>query len=67
MVTHMHPHNTKSEFSGWEGSKSVRRAIEKFKPDVAIFGHIHEASGTEDQIGKTRAINVSRKGKIFEV
>ncbi len=67
MVTHMHPQGTKSEFSGFEGSKAVRKAIERFKPDIAIFAHIHEASGTEDQIGKTRVVNVSRKGKIFEI
>jgi len=67
MVTHMHPKGTKSEFSGFEGSNAVRKAIEKFEPDIAIFAHIHEAAGTEDKIGKTRAINVSRKGKIFEV
>jgi hypothetical protein len=67
MVTHIHPQGTKSEFSGFEGSKAVRKAIESFKPDVAIFAHIHEAAGTEDKIGNTRVINVSRKGKIFEV
>lgn len=67
MVTHMHPRGTKSEFSGFEGSKAVRKAIEKFKPDLAIFAHIHEAAGTEDKIGNTRVANVSRKGKIFEV
>ena len=67
MVTHMHPQGTKSEFSGFEGSEAVRKAIEKFQPDVAIFSHIHEAAGTEEKIGKTKVMNVSRKGKIFEV
>ena len=67
MVTHIHPKGTKSEFSGFKGSKAVRQAIEKFQPDIAIFSHIHEASGTEDKIGKTRAVNVSRKEKIFEI
>ena len=67
MVTHMHPQGTKSEFSGFRGSRTIRKAIERFKPDVAIFAHIHEAAGTEDKIGKTRVINVSRKGKIFEI
>ncbi|MBI2044277.1 metallophosphoesterase [Candidatus Pacearchaeota archaeon] len=67
MVTHIHPQGTKSELSGFKGSIAVRKAIETFQPDVAIFAHIHETAGTEDMIGKTRAINVSRKGKIFEV
>jgi Icc-related predicted phosphoesterase len=67
MVTHLHPRGSKSEFSGFKGSKSVRKAIYEFEPDVAVFAHIHEAAGTEEKIGKTRAINVSGKGKIFEI
>ena len=67
MVTHIHPYKSKSEFSGFKGSKSVTKAIYEFEPDVAIFAHIHEAAGTEEKIGKTRAINVSRKEKIFEI
>ena len=67
LVTHIHPEGTKSEFSGFKGSKAVRKAIETFKPDIAICAHIHESAGVEDKIGNTRVINVSRKGKIFEV
>jgi hypothetical protein len=67
MVTHIHPFGTKSEFSGFKGSKAVRNAIEKFQPNLAICAHIHEASGAEDMIGKTRVVNVSRIGKIFEI
>ncbi len=67
LVTHMHPQGTKSEITGFEGSKSIRNAIEKYQPDFAIFGHIHEAGGTEEKIGKTRVINVARKEKIFEI
>tara|TARA_Y100000310_G_C20642060_1_gene794529 strand:+ start:357 stop:998 length:642 start_codon:yes stop_codon:yes gene_type:complete len=67
MVTHIHPKGSKSEFSGFKGSKAVRKAIERFQPDIALFSHIHEAGGIEEKIGKTRAINVSRKGRVFEV
>ncbi|HLA23339.1 MAG TPA: metallophosphoesterase [Candidatus Nanoarchaeia archaeon] len=67
MVTHMHPQGTKSEFSGFPGSKAIRSMIEKLQPNIAIFSHIHEAAGTEELIGKTLAINVSRKGRIFEI
>ncbi len=67
LVTHMHPAETKSEFSGFKGSKAITKAIKKFKPDLAICAHIHEATGVEDKIGKTRVVNVSRKGKIFEI
>jgi Icc-related predicted phosphoesterase len=67
MITHMHPKGSKSEFSGLEGSDSVRKAIEKFKPDVLLHAHIHEASGIEEKIGKTRVVNVAREGKIIEI
>lgn len=67
MVTHMHPHKTLAEFSGFKGSKSIRQAINKFKPDLVISGHIHEAEGIEDKIGKTKIVNVGRKGTILEI
>jgi uncharacterized protein len=67
LVTHMHPQGSKSEFSGFKGSKSIREAIEKYQPDFAIFSHIHEAGGMEEKMGKTKVINVSRKEKIFEI
>ncbi len=67
MVTHMHPEGSLSEWSGIPGSTSIRKAIKEFKPDVLIHGHIHEASGFEQKIGKTKVINVGREGKIIEV
>ena len=67
MVSHMHAAKTKSEFSGFPGSKAVRKAIEKFQPDLFISGHIHEAEGLQEKIGKTRVISVGKKGKIIEI
>lgn len=67
MVTHMHPAGSKSEFSGIKGSNAIRKAIMKFKPDILLHGHIHEASGAEEFIGKTRVINVGRKGRIIDI
>ena len=67
MVTHMHAAGTKSELSGFAGSEGIRKAIEKFQPDLFIAGHIHELEGVEEKIGKTRVINVGRKGKIIEI
>ncbi len=67
MVTHMHPFKSRAEFSGFQGSKGIRKAINKFKPDILLSGHIHEAEGIEEKIGKTRVINIGRKGKIIEV
>ncbi|MEK6933595.1 MAG: metallophosphoesterase [Nanoarchaeota archaeon] len=67
MVTHMHPSDSISEFSGIPGSKAIKEAIKTFKPDILLHGHIHEASGFEESIGKTKVINVGRDGKIIEI
>ena len=69
MVTHIHPSGSLSEnFSKFViGSKSLKKAVDLFKPDILICGHVHEAEGIEEKIGKTRVINVGRKGKIIEI
>src|SRR3989344_2282311 len=67
MVTHMHSAGTISEISGVKGSLGIRHMIEKFQPDVFIHSHIHETEGIEQKIGKTRIINVGRKGIVIEV
>jgi len=69
MVTHVHPSRTlMSKLSSFvKGSPAVRKAILKFKPDIAICSHVHEAEGIEEKIGKTKVINVGRNGKIIEI
>lgn len=67
MVTHMHAAGTKAEFSGFPGSIGIKKAIETFKPDVFISAHIHEAEGIEEKIGKTKVVQVGKKGRIIEV
>ncbi|MFH1308000.1 MAG: metallophosphoesterase [archaeon] len=69
MVTHVHPSGTKMEkfTQFFEGSKAVTKAIKKFQPDIALCSHVHEAEGIEEKIGKTKIINVGRKGKIIEI
>jgi len=67
LVTHLHAAGTKSEASGFPGSTAIRKAIDKFQPDLFISGHIHELEGIEEKIGKTRIINVGRRGKIIEI
>ncbi len=67
MVTHALPAGSKAELFDSSGSKAVKKAIKEFKPDILISGHIHEAGGIEEKIGKTRVINVAKKPKIFEI
>ncbi len=38
------------------GSKSMRRIIEEYQPNIAVSGHIHESPGI-DKIGKTIIVN----------
>ncbi len=66
MITHLHPAGTAMEKS-FRGSESIRNAIEEFQPDLHVCGHIHEAEGFEDAIGKTRVLCVGPKGKIIEI
>jgi Icc-related predicted phosphoesterase len=69
MVTHVHPSNTTIEkFTHFfPGSTGVRKAIDTLKPDILLCSHVHEAEGLEEKVGKTRVINVGKRGKIIEV
>jgi Icc-related predicted phosphoesterase len=69
MVTHVHPTGTIMEkFSQFvPGSDGVKRAIDKFKPDILLCSHVHEAEGIEEKIGKTKVINVGKAGKIIDI
>ena len=67
MLTHMHPEDSILSLGLFPGSEGIRKAIEEFKPDIHICGHMHESEGLEDTIGKTRVINVGKKGKIIEL
>ncbi len=69
MVTHVHPSGTKMEkFTRiFPGSDGVKKAVERFKPDILLCSHVHEAEGIEEKLGKTKVINVGKKGKIIEI
>jgi len=69
MVTHVHPAGSKIEkFSSFfPGSTGITKAINKFKPNILLCSHVHEAEGIEEKIGNTRILNVGKKGKVIEV
>jgi len=69
MVTHVHPSKTLMEkFTNiFPGSDGIKKAVEKLKPDVLLCSHVHEAEGIEEKVGKTKVINVGKKGKIIEI
>ncbi len=59
MVPHMPPKDTKLDIISagvHVGSQSVRDFILKYKPDIALSGHIHEARGS-DTIENTLVFN----------
>ena len=37
------------------------------QPDLFLQAHIHEAEGIEEKIGKTRVINVGRRGTVIDI
>ena len=49
------------------GSSGVKKAIDKFHPDILLCSHVHEAEGIEEKIDNTLVINVGKKGKIIEI
>jgi Icc-related predicted phosphoesterase len=69
MVTHVHPEYSKmgkmTKFV--PGSTGVTKAINKFKPDILLCSHVHEAEGLEEKMGKTRVINVGKEGRIINI
>ena len=67
MLSHCPPSGSKIELLGFPGSNGVRKAIDKFKPDFVICGHMHEGAGLKEKFGNTKVINVARYPHIFEI
>ena len=49
------------------GSQSVRKFAESYQPEYLFCGHIHEGEGREIEIGKTKAVNVGKRGYLLEL
>ena len=69
MVTHVHPEGSLIEkfTSFFKGSSGVKKAIDEFQPDILFCGHVHEAEGIEEMVGKTKVINVGPEGRIIDI
>ena len=54
----MPDYGTTTDYMGTHvGSKSARKLVQQLKPALVLSGHIHEAEGQKDKIGKTLLIN----------
>jgi uncharacterized protein len=49
------------------GSRSIREFIDHHQPEHFFCGHIHEAEGAEITLGKTKAVNVGKRGYLLEL
>ncbi|MBI5390854.1 metallophosphoesterase [Candidatus Woesearchaeota archaeon] len=69
MVTHVHPvGSTMERFTKhFPGSEGVKKALDRFKPQLHLCSHVHEAEGVEEKMGQTTVINVGKSGKIIEL
>jgi Icc-related predicted phosphoesterase len=70
LICHTPPYGTELDQirSGLHaGSHSVRDFIQKQQPEYFFCGHIHEAEGVTIAMGKTRAMNVGKKGYLLEL
>ncbi|MEM2760813.1 MAG: metallophosphoesterase [Nitrososphaerales archaeon] len=49
------------------GSEAIAEFVRNTQPVYQFCGHIHEESGKESAIGKTRIYNVARQVKVFDI
>lgn len=70
-LNHIPPIDTQigdaSPFPFVTGSPALRLFLENFEPDVTFVGHIHESSGLEEIVNKTRVINTASTFKVFDI
>ncbi|MYA89001.1 MAG: serine/threonine protein phosphatase [Boseongicola sp. SB0662_bin_57] len=69
LVTHSPPKGVADATSNGMsvGSESIREAIERIQPKLALCGHIHDSWGRSGQIGKTLVSNLGPSGRVFEI
>lgn len=70
LICHCPPHGTpldRISAGHHAGSRSVRDFIKKYQPEYFFCGHIHEAQGVRTEIGKTKAMNVGKRGYLLEL
>ncbi len=68
LICHAPPKNTKLDRAGEGqhfGSTAVREFVDRYQPIYFYCGHIHEAEGQQDTIGRTVGWNVGKRGQML--
>lgn len=71
LLTHGPPFQVldRTKYGRWGSSKELRKAIERTKPKVHLFGHVHEQRGKWRRVGSSLQGGVeyqpSNNGKVF--
>jgi len=69
LICHCPPKDTaldRLSGGGHAGSAAVREFVDRRQPAWFLCGHIHEAEGVETTIGRTRAVNVGKRGFLLD-
>ena len=70
LICHAPPHGTaldRVRDGVHAGSRSIRDFVDRRQPDYLFCGHILEAEGVEIALGKTKAVNVGKRGYLLEL
>lgn len=70
LICHAPPKNTKldrADEGQHFGSQSVRDFIDQRQPRYFYCGHIHEAAGQTDILGRTQGCNVGKRGMLLDL
>ena len=70
LLTHAPPRKTKLDkltWAGHVGCESYAEFIKKYKPIIALSGHMHENFGIKDKKGKTTVCNPGPAGMVFSI
>jgi len=70
LICHAPPKNTELDRAGEGkhfGSTAIRDFIDRHQPRYFYCGHIHEAAGQTEMLGRTQAANVGKRGMILDL
>jgi len=64
LVVHSPP---KGHLDAGFGSEAILRTIEQKRPRVAVFGHIHECAGRQEELDSTLLANLGPSGRVLHI